>query len=100
MILVGRFLGGLQGEELPKLELGAIQKHWDEAIQHNTSHVPLVLAGHFKMSDGEKLFFLPLACHSTSGFTTACGLIIYWKPMPRSVCIQGQSSVWAAKERK
>ena len=67
MILVGGFLGGLRGEELPKLELGAIRKHWDEAIQHNTPHVPLVLAGRFKMSDGEKLFFLPLACQSTSG---------------------------------
>jgi hypothetical protein len=34
MILVGGFLGGLIGEELPKSELGAIRKHWDEAIQH------------------------------------------------------------------
>jgi hypothetical protein len=67
MILVGGFSGGLRGEELPKLELGAIRKHWDEAIQHTTPHVPLVLAGRFKMSDGEKLFFLPLACQSTSG---------------------------------
>jgi hypothetical protein len=68
MILVGGFSGGLQGEELvPKYELGAIWKHWDEAIQHNTPHVPQVLAGHFKMLDGEKLFFLPLACQSTSG---------------------------------
>jgi hypothetical protein len=67
MILVGGFLGGLRGEELTKLELGTIRKHWDEAIQHNTPHVPLVLAGRFKMSDGEKLFFLPLACQSTSG---------------------------------
>jgi hypothetical protein len=67
MILVGGFSGGLRGEELPKLELGAIRKHWDEAIHHNTPHVPLVLAGRFKMSDGEKLFFLPLACESKSG---------------------------------
>jgi hypothetical protein len=67
MILVGGFWGGLRGEELPKLELGAIRKHWDKAIQHNTPHVPLVLAGRFKMSDGEKLFFLPLACQSASG---------------------------------
>jgi hypothetical protein len=32
MILVGGFLGGLWGEELPKLELGAIRKPWEEAI--------------------------------------------------------------------
>jgi hypothetical protein len=36
MILVGGFLGGLRGEELLKLELGTIRKHWDEAIHHNT----------------------------------------------------------------
>jgi hypothetical protein len=45
MILVGGFSGGLRGEELPKLELGAIRKHWEEAIHHKTPHVPLVLAG-------------------------------------------------------
>jgi len=68
IILVGGFSGGLRGEELPKLELGAIRKYWGEAIHHNsTPHVPLVLAGRFKMSEGEKLFFLPLACRSTSG---------------------------------
>jgi hypothetical protein len=67
MMLVGGFSGGLRGEELPKLELGAIRRHWEEGIQHKTPHVPLVLAGRFKMSNGEKLFFLPLACRSTSG---------------------------------
>jgi hypothetical protein len=67
MILVGGFLGGLRREKLPKLELGAIWKHWEEAIHHNVPHVPLVLAGRFKMTDGEKLFFLPLACRSLSG---------------------------------
>jgi hypothetical protein len=67
MILVGGFSGGLRGEELPKLELGAIRKHWEEAIHHSVPHVPLVLSGRFKMTDGEKLFFLPLACRSNSG---------------------------------
>jgi hypothetical protein len=67
MIFVGGFSGGLRGEALPKLELGAIRKHWDEAIHHSMPHVPLVLAGCFKMSDGEILFFLPLACCSISG---------------------------------
>ena len=30
-------------------------------------HVPLVLSGQFKLMDGEKLFFLPLACRSSAG---------------------------------
>jgi hypothetical protein len=68
MILIGGFSGGLRGEELPKIELGAIRKHWDEAIHHHsTPHVPLVLAGRFKTTEGEKLFFLLLTCWSSSG---------------------------------
>ena len=50
------------------MELGAIRKHWNEAVQHvSTPHVPLVLSGRFKLTDGEKLFFLPLACRSSAG---------------------------------
>lgn len=68
MILVGGFSGALRGEELPKIDLGAIRKYWQEAVLHpRTPHVPLVLTGRFKMTEGEKLFFLPLACRSASG---------------------------------
>lgn len=68
MILICGFSGGLRGEEIPKLELGAIRKYWDEAVHHSsTPHVPLTLAGRFKMTEGEKLFFLPLACRSKAG---------------------------------
>jgi hypothetical protein len=67
-ILIAGFFGALRGEEMPRLELGAIRKHWDEATHHSrTPHVPLVLAGRFKMTQGERLFFLPLACKSSSG---------------------------------
>ena len=31
MLLIGGFSGGLWGKELPKIELGAIRKHWSEA---------------------------------------------------------------------
>jgi hypothetical protein len=68
MVLVGGFSGALRGEELPKMELGAISKHWNEAVNHPTTpHVPMVLSGRFKMTDGEHLFFLPLACRSSAG---------------------------------
>jgi hypothetical protein len=46
MVLVGGFSGALRGEELPKMELGAIRKYWDEAVHHpRTPHVPMVLSG-------------------------------------------------------
>jgi hypothetical protein len=46
MVLVGGFSGALRGEELPKMELGAIRKYWDEAVHHlSTPHVPMVLSG-------------------------------------------------------
>jgi hypothetical protein len=68
MILTGGFSGALRGEEIPKIELGAIRKHWHEAVHHPTTpHVPLVLSGWFKLTDGERLFFLPLACRSQAG---------------------------------
>ena len=46
MVFVGGFSGALRGEELPKMELGAIRKYWDEAVHHpSTPHVPMVLSG-------------------------------------------------------
>jgi hypothetical protein len=68
MILISSFSGALWGEEIPKIELGVIRKHWQEAVHHPTTpHVPLVLSGWFKLTDGERLFFLPLACRSQAG---------------------------------
>jgi hypothetical protein len=68
MLLIGGFSGVLRGEELPKIELGAIRKHWSEAVEHpSTPHVPLVLSGRFKQTNGERLYFLPLACRSQAG---------------------------------
>jgi hypothetical protein len=50
------------------MDLGAIRKHWDEAMEHpNAPHVPLMLAGRFKREIGEKLFCQPLAPESKSG---------------------------------
>ena len=68
MVFVGGFSRALQGEELPKMELGAIRKYWDEAVHHpSTPYVPMVLLGWFKTTEGEQLFFPPLACWSSSG---------------------------------
>jgi hypothetical protein len=68
VVFVGGFLGVLRGEELPKMELGAIRKYWDKAVHHpSTPHVPMVLSGRFKTTEKERLFFLPLVCWSSSG---------------------------------
>jgi hypothetical protein len=47
--------GGMRGEELNRLDLRIIRKHWSDAINHpETSHVPLGMVGRFKRTVGEK----------------------------------------------
>jgi hypothetical protein len=100
MILVGGFSGGLRGEELPKLELGAICKHWDEAIQHTMPHVPLVLvaASRCRMERSCSSYLWP--ANPLQAFTSVCGFIDYWRHTVPSECTPGQFSALAAKERR
>jgi hypothetical protein len=66
--LVGGFTAGLRGEEIVRMDLGAMRKHWNESMEHpDAPHVPLMLAGRFKREIGEKLFCQPLALESKSG---------------------------------
>jgi hypothetical protein len=66
--LIGGFAAGLRGEEIVRMDLGAIRKHWNESMEHpDAPHVPLMLAGRFKREIGEKLFCQPLALESKSG---------------------------------
>jgi hypothetical protein len=46
--LTSGFATGLRGEEIPRIELGLIRKHWKEAQECATPHVPLAMAGRFK----------------------------------------------------
>jgi len=67
-LLVSGVGAGLRGEEIPQINIGGLQKHWEEGTQHpRQEHVPLVLKGHFKQTVGEKLYFQPLAVCSKSG---------------------------------
>ena len=67
MITAG-FGGGMRGEELNRVDLGVIRKHWDEAINHpEVAHVPLGMVGRFKRTVGEKMYIQPLAVTSASG---------------------------------
>jgi hypothetical protein len=60
--MIEGFAAGLRGEEIVRMDLGAIRKHWNESMDHpDAPHVPLMLAGQFKRKIGEKLFCQPLA---------------------------------------
>ena len=60
--------GGMRGEELNRLDIGVIRKHWRDAVTHqDVSHVPLGMIGRFKRTVGEKLYIQPLAVRSKSG---------------------------------
>jgi hypothetical protein len=67
--LTAGFSAALRGEEIPRLDLGAMRKNWIEALSHPSSpHVPYVLIGRFKNVTGEKEFHQPVV------FTTASGI--------------------------
>jgi hypothetical protein len=67
VILIGGFTGALRGEEIVRMDLGAMWKHWNKSMEHlDAPHVPLMLAGQFKREIGGKLFCQPLALVSKS----------------------------------
>ena len=48
------FGAGLQGEEIPQINVGGLRKHLHEGMEHPwEEHVPLVLKGQFKQMVGE-----------------------------------------------
>jgi hypothetical protein len=60
--------GGMRGEELVRVDIGVIRKHWSDALTHpEEPHVPLGMAGRFKRQVGEKVYVQPLALESVSG---------------------------------
>ena len=60
--------GGMRGEELNRLDLGIIRKHWIHAVNHpDVGHIPLGMVGRFKRTVGEKMYIQPLAFKSRSG---------------------------------
>jgi hypothetical protein len=65
--LISGFFAALRGEEIVRVDLGAMRKHWNEGVNHpEEPHVPLMLAGRFKREVGEKLFCQPLGMESKS----------------------------------
>ena len=66
--LVVGFGAALRGEEIPRADLGALQRNWKAALEHLTAlHIPIALIGKFKSKVGEKTHTVPLAFKSQSG---------------------------------
>lgn len=67
-IFLAGYFASLRGEEIGKVDLGAMRNNWKEALSYPSApHVPLMLAGRFKREIGEKLFTQPLAPTTASG---------------------------------
>ena len=67
VMVIGGFFGGLRGEEITRIDIGLIRKHWEEAITAEDRHVPMMLNGQFKRETGEKVFCQPLCVKTRSG---------------------------------
>ena len=69
-VLIAGFFGALRGEEIVRVDAGAMLSHWDESVAFTEApHIPLMLVGRFKREIGEKVFTQPLAMESKSGVT-------------------------------
>ena len=61
-MLIAGYFAALRGEEIVKVDLGAMNQHWEEATGYDgCSHVPLMLAAKLKGTNGTKLHTQPLA---------------------------------------
>ena len=67
IIVIAGFFGGFRGEEITRIDIGLIRKYWEEAMEAEDRHVPLMLNGRFKKETGEKVFCQPLAIVTNSG---------------------------------
>ena len=67
-IVLAGYFGSLRGEEINRVDLGAMLKYWEESTEHeHHPHVALVLSGTFKVVTGIKYFCQPLAMQTDSG---------------------------------
>jgi hypothetical protein len=67
-MLIAGWFAALRGEEIIRVDVGQMRKHWAESVGHEElPHIPLMLSGRFKREIGEKVFCQPLAMESKSG---------------------------------
>jgi hypothetical protein len=71
-IFIAGFFGALRGEEIVRVNIDPMLKHWEESIHfEGAPHVPLILVGRFKREVGERMFTQPLAVETKSGVRIA-----------------------------
>jgi hypothetical protein len=57
MLMMAGLGGGMRGEEIVRIDIGVIRKHWQEALRHpEEPHIPLAMTGRFKRTVGEKVY--------------------------------------------
>ena len=67
-IVLAGYFASLWGEEINRVDLGAMLKYWDEATNHiNHPHVALMLSNTFKAETGIKFFCQSLALQRDNG---------------------------------
>ncbi|KAL7562025.1 hypothetical protein ACA910_011070 [Epithemia clementina (nom. ined.)] len=68
-MLVAGYTAALRGEELPQIDVGMMQKYWEEGKTYlRKPHVPLALVGRYKQTNGAlKTYIQPLAQITSSG---------------------------------
>jgi hypothetical protein len=64
-VVVG-YARALRGEEIPKLEITGLLKHFAEGGKTEPKHVMLSVMGRLKQEDGERQHFLPVAAVTKS----------------------------------
>ena len=78
-LIISGFFAALRGEEIVRIDAGAMIHHWDESYNYEKApHVPLMLVGRFKTETGEKVFTQPLAHESKSGITI---MLWFWRTL-------------------
>jgi hypothetical protein len=66
LVMLG-YARALRGEEIPKLEITGLLKHFAEGDKTSPKRIMLSLVGRFKQEDGERQHYLPVAAVTGSG---------------------------------
>ncbi|KAL7572453.1 hypothetical protein ACA910_006629 [Epithemia clementina (nom. ined.)] len=66
-MLVTGYTAALQGEEIPQIDLGMMQKYWSEGRDYaRKPHIPFTLVGRFKQAGGMTKTYIQLLAPVTS----------------------------------
>lgn len=61
VFMLAKYLGGLQGKEVPLMDLAGLLKFWNETKAYSTLLIMMALRGRFKGETGDRWHFPPIA---------------------------------------